>query len=307
MSMGNRVARYGLWAAVGMVLLWPWGAAAQGSGGVARSGMGQGEAQISTRSDVQLGIESGAGTSGQRLQDMVRAISSKLGEIRQCYGRITAEDPSVVGHIDVDVSLPRRGRVQLETRRNTVENRTLTRCVTRALQRANYGAVRRPANVKVKLSFGNTAAAGAEEVARRREEGAQVTLTRDAEGNLVAQGGVPSGEVRFQLSAPESVGAEALAAMQRAVRSEVAGLLDCRRRAGRRGMDPEGEIEFRLVVQRRGRARARKVDSSVQDSRAPICVSRVISRTRFSSEAAGRATLTVRFAPRRELDVPTRD
>lgn len=307
MDMRDAMARLGPWAVVWTVLLWSAGAAAQGSGGVARSGMGQGEASISTRSDVRLGIESGAGTSGQRLQDMVRAVSSKLGEIRQCYGRITAEDPTVVGEIDIDVSLPRRGRVHLETKRDTVDNRTLLRCVTRAIRRASFAGVGRPANVKVKLGFGNTAAAGAEEVARRREEGAEVTVTRDAEGNLQAEGGVPSGEVRFRLTAPASTGAEALAAMQRAVRSEIAGMLDCRRRAGRRGMDPSGEIELRLAVPRRGRARTRTASSSVEDSRAPRCVSRVIARTHFSSEAAGRARLTLRFAPRQQLDVPTRD
>ena len=305
MTMRSAVARCGLWA--GVMLLVPAGAAAQGGGGVASSGMGQGEAQISTRSDVQLGIESGPGTSGQRLQDMVRAISAKLGDIRQCYGRVTAEDPSVVGEMEIDVALPARGRVQLDTERDTVDNRTLKRCVTRALERASYAGIRRPANVRVKLTFGNTAAAGAEEVARRREEGAQVTVTRDAEGNLQAQGGVPSGEVRFRLTAPASTGAEALAAMQRAVRSEVAGMLDCRRRAGRRNMDPEGEIELQLAVPRRGRTRTRTVESSVQDSRAPACVSRVLSRTRFPAEAAGRARLTIRFAPRQALDVPTRD
>ncbi len=283
-------------------------ASAQGTGGVASSGMGQGEASISTRSDVRIGIESGPGTSGQRLADMARAVSSALGTIRECYGRLAAEDPTIVGEMQLTVSLPRgRGRVQLEMGRDTVDNRDLARCVRRAVERADYGAVSRPASVRVKLELGNSAAAGAEEVARRREEGSRVELTRDADGNLQASGGVPSNEVRFTLTAPAETGAEVLAAMQRAIRANVAGLLDCRRRAGRREMNPEGRIDFRLTVPRRGRARLRNVSSTVQDSRAPACVSRVLSRTRFDAAAAGSAQLRIHFAPRQALDVPVRE
>lgn len=282
-------------------------AAAQEAGGVARSGMGQGEASISTRSDVRLGIESGPGTSGQRLQDMARAVSSKLGDVRECYGRITAEDPSVVGTMRLSVTLPPRGRVQVAKSDDSVNNRDLARCVSRALERASYDGVRRPANVRVQLDFGNTAAAGAQEVARRREEGARVEITRDADGNLQASGGVPSGEVRFTVSAPAATGADAVAAMQRAVRANIAGLLDCRRRAGRRNMPPEGTIELALRVSPRGRARTRTVSSTVQDTRAPICVSRIVSRSQFGNDAAGRGTLRLQFAPRQELDVPVRD
>lgn len=295
-------------ASVLWVLLWGGGvAAAQGSGGVARSGMDQGEARIRTRSDVRLGIESGPGTSGQRLQEMARAVSSKLGDIRECYGRVTAEDPTIVGEYQLTVSLPHRGRVQIEKTADTVDNDDLERCVERAIQRADYAGVGRPANVRVQLGFGNTAAAGAEEAARRRAEGSRVEVIRDDQGNLTASGGIPSGEVRFTVTAPGSTDPQTVAAMHRSVRSNIAGLLDCRRRAGRRNMDPSGEIELQIAVSARGRARTRTVRSTVEDSRAPTCVSRSLSRARFERAAAGRARLRLRFGPRQQLDVPVRE
>ena len=281
------------------------GAQAQGGGGVARSGMGQGEAQISTRSDVRLGIESGPGTSGGRLQAMARAVSEGLGPIRECYGRITADDPSVVGTIKLRVALPAgRGRVRVERTDDSVNNRDIQRCVDRAFQGANYGDVSRPANVFVQLDFGNTAAAGAAEVARRREEGARVEVTRNADGQFQASGGVPNNEVRFTATAGS---AEVAAAVHRALRSNIAGLLDCRRRAGRRDMNPEGQIDLTLTVGRNGRGRLRTGNSTVQDTRAPTCVSRALSRVDWGRDAAGRSAVRLGFAPRAVMDVPTRD
>jgi hypothetical protein len=265
--------------------------------------MGQGEAQISTRSDVRLGIESGPGTSGERLQAMARAVSDGLGPIRECYGRITAEDPSVVGTIKLRITLPGRGRVQVARTDDSVNNRDIQRCVDRAFARANYGDVSRPANVFVRLDFGNTAAAGAAEVARRREEGARVEVTRNAEGQFQASGGVPNNEVRFTATARS---AEVAAAVHRALRSNIAGLLDCRRRASRRDMNPEGQIDLTLTIGRNGRGRLRTGNSTVQDTRAPTCVSRALSRVDWGRDAAGRSSVRLRFAPRAALDVPTR-
>ena len=293
--------------ALGAVFFLGSEAAAQGGGGVGRSGMGQGEAQISTRSDVRLGIESGPGTSGERLQDMARAVSEKLGEIRECYGRVTAEDPSVVGVMKLRVSLPAgRGRVRIERTEDTVENRDIQRCVTRAFERASYAGVSRPANVFVQLDFGNTAAAGAADVARAREAGARVELTRDASGNLQASGGVPSREVSFTITGTSASTAESIAAVHGALRANIAGLLDCRRRAGRRDMDPEGELSYTLTIARNGRGRLREGPSTVQDTRAPTCVSRSLSRVAWGRDAAGRTQIRFRFAPRRALNIPGR-
>jgi hypothetical protein len=283
--------------------------AAQAQEGVSGSGMGQGEAAITARSDVRLGIESGPGTSGERLQQMANAVSAKLGDIRTCYASVAEERPTVTGEMRLVVRLPeqRAARVQLRDVTSTAEDAELDRCVRRAIQRASYTGVGRPAQVTVALTFTNTAAQGVREVRRRSAEEGQVDVRRTRDGLPTARGGTPNREVTYQVigSGPSTTD-DSVAAMQRSIRTAIAGLLDCRRRAGRHDMSSEGDMELQLQVPRRGRARVRTVSSSLTDTRAPTCVSRILGRARFEPEAAGAHRLKLHFTGRSELDVPTR-
>lgn len=306
--MRTRNATFAGLGLLSLVLLSSAPAAAQGEGGVARSGMGQGEASITTRSDVRMGIESGPGTTGSKLQAMAAAITGAMTEVRRCYGELTEERPDVTGAMAIRVTLARgRGRVQLDVIRDTTGDAGLARCARRAIERASYGAVRRPAFVTVNLDFTNSAAAGVATVRARRAREDAVDVRRTDDGTLEATGGNASGEVRFRIRSHGSTGEAAVAAVQRAVRAAIPGMLDCRRRAGRRNMDPAGAMVIELRVPRRGRARTRTIESAVQDSRAPTCVSRVLSRARFEPDAAGTTRVHVRFAPRAALDVPVRE
>ena len=145
--------------------------------------MGQGEARVTARSDVQMGIEGGPGTSGNKLQDMIAVISSKLGAVRQCYATVTAERPTVQGDLRIRLLLPRgRGRIDVRFEENSPDDRQLTRCIRHHLGGANFGAVARPANVLVSLAFTNTAARGIHETRTRSAAQAEVAVTRTADG-----------------------------------------------------------------------------------------------------------------------------
>jgi hypothetical protein len=258
--------------------------------------MGQGEARITARSDVRMGVESGPGTSGRKLQDMAGALTERLATIRQCYATVAEERPTVQGAMRLRVLLPRGRGVDLRVEEDTTSDRPLARCVTRALERAHFTDVERPANVMVALDFTNSAARGVAETRERAGREAHVETTRDVAGHHLAEGGTE--EVRFRVAGVE---ADRAAAAQRSLRSGIAGFLDCRRRAGRRGMNPEGEITLRLQIPRRGRVTARVMDSSVADTRAPTCMSRALSRMTFEAAAAGRADVTFIFAPRAHI------
>ncbi len=263
----------------------------------AQEPMGQGEAHVTARSDVRMGVESGPGTSGNKLQDMVAAITSTLGNIRQCYGSVTEERPTVQGEMSVRVLLARgNGRPELRFERNTAEDRQLTRCVQRLLSRANYGDVARPANVKVNLTFTNTAAEGIDQTRQRSAQEAEVDVQRGSDGRYFAVGGTD--EVRYRVSS-DSEGR--VAAVYRGLRSGIAGLLDCRRRAGRRDMDPAGDIRFVLAVPRRGAARTRLINSTVEDDRAFTCIQRAIRSISFAPEARGQNEAKLTFAGRANI------
>ncbi|MEM9188198.1 MAG: hypothetical protein AAGF12_03435 [Myxococcota bacterium] len=295
-------------AALLAVLLSASSVDAQGAGGVANSGMGQGEANISTRSDVTMGIESGPGTSGAKLQRMVDAVTTSLGRVRDCYGNVTGDRPEVTGVMRIRIRVPRqRGtHPEFSTLEDTSEDVPLGRCVRRALREVNYRRVDRPAEVTVRLEFTNSAAAGTVEVQRRRQEEAVVPIQRTPEGLPSARGGTPGGEVTFVVVGRDRNHEDGVAAVQRSVRAAIAGMLDCRRRAGRRDMNSAGEITLSLVIPRRGRVRIEPTNNTVQHERAPQCVARVLRRAQFPAAAAGQVELKVRFSGRQALDVPTR-
>ncbi len=261
--------------------------------------MGQGEARITARSDVRLGIESGPGTHGARLQSMVDAITAKLGTIRGCYATIAEARPTVTGSMRVRAILARGARrIELRTEETSVQDAELDRCVRRALEGASYADVSRPANVQISLEFTNTAAAGIERTQERTAREGQVRVTHDSDGNATATGGTP--EVHFRVVGGASAD-DQVAAVHRSVRASIAGLLDCRRRAGRRGMDPSGEIHLQLAVTRQGHVTARSVRSTVHDDRAPACVTRSLGRAEFERAAAGRSQLVLTFAAAAEI------
>jgi hypothetical protein len=282
------MTRIGAGTLLGLALLVSAPAAAQQ--------MGQGEARITARSDVRMGVESGPGTSGRKLQDVAGALTDQLATIRRCYADVAEERPTVQGAMRLRVLLPRGRGVDVRTESDTTEDRPLARCVTRALTRARFNDVERPANVLVALDFTNSAARGVAETRERAGRESQVQTTADAAGNHVAEGGTE--DVQFNVAGGDPARA---AAAQRSLRTAIAGFLDCRRRAGRRDMNPQGEITVRLQIPRRGRATSRVLDSTVADTRAPTCVTRALSRMTFEPAAAGRIDVTFVFAPRAHI------
>jgi hypothetical protein len=255
-----------------------------------------------------MGIESGPGTGGRRLQAVATAVSAQMNGVRTCYAELTEERPDVVGTMRVKLEVPRRGRVRLEVLNDDVEMPSLWRCIRRAIEAGQYREVRRPGIAFVNLEFTNSAARGVDEVQRRRAIENRVRIHRAHDGEIEAYGGNASGEVRFTVrtlgqSAPE----EAVAAGQRTVRAAIPGMLDCRRRAGRRDMDPAGLMILDLQIARRN-VRVRTHRSEVQDERAPTCISRVLTRAGWEDASRGqRLRVRVLFAGRQALDVPVRD
>ena len=271
--------------------------------GVAQSGMGHGEARITARSDVRMAIESGPGTSGVRLRALSGAVSAKLGDVRRCYAEVTTERPTVQGAMRVRVTHPEgRGRTRIEVSRDSASDDALRRCVLRAIQGGDFRQVERPAIVNVDLTFANSAAAGVASVERQRAIEDDVDVTDTADGQHQARGSVAGDLVVYTIVSQGRTGATAVAAVHRALRPVGSGFLDCRRRAGRRGASPAGQIEVDLRIARSGAATLRGRSSTVGDPRAPACVERVLRRARFGAAGAGSLRMKIEFAALRARD-----
>ncbi|MCS6799827.1 MAG: hypothetical protein NZ898_15140 [Myxococcota bacterium] len=271
-------------------------ARAQGHGGVAESGMAQGEAQVSTRSDVRMSVENGPGTSAARLGPLAGALAGAMAEIRRCYQQTLADRPTVTGRMRLRVELPaERGPLRVALADDGTGDASLGRCVGRALGAVPVRDLERPAVAFVVLDFDNTAAASAAVHAERVAAASVVALQRDEQGRPFTEVSLPGREIVIRMHAEGTTPEQALVQLTRDVRAAIPGLLDCRRRAGRRGASPAGDLVVDLAVAARGRPRVRVGSSSVADPRAPTCVSRALTSARFSPESAGRARLSMRW------------
>ncbi len=295
-SSGSRRRKMWLTLAV-VVLMAPNSAEAEE--GVAGSGMLQGSGAITTRSDVTLSVESLPGTSMVRLGAIGQAVQTQMEAIRGCYVEVTESRPTVTGRLQLRVRIGegRGSSTELEIAQNTTGDQELVDCVTGAIRRAPFMNIRGPAGGLIVIQFENTAAEGAALVAR--EAAQAVDIVREVDGRPQASARTPQGEVELILAGTGSTDAAAVGAFFRATQARIGSLLDCRRRASRRGQDPSGEMVLTLRVPVRGAAAGRRRSSTIHDPNAPQCALRMLGQAaRGESAAAGTYEITIRFASR---------
>ncbi|MFK7991292.1 MAG: hypothetical protein AB8I08_35075 [Sandaracinaceae bacterium] len=272
-------------------------ASAQGSGGVANSGMGQGEARISSRSDVRLSMESMPGTGGSSMSALGTRVGARMATIRGCYETVVAEHPTVTGRLRMRVLLEDgHPGAAVEVDEDAVNDAGLVRCVTEALESIDCSRLRRPTRAIVQLEMGNTAAAGARVARARAQEARQVSITIDSDGNASSTGNAPGRGVAFTVTGEGRESVPAVTAAHRAVLTSIPGLLDCHRRASRRGQSPVGEIRARMVI-REGRPPVSRVSrSTVEESRTRPCINRVLRGIQQrTDEGRGNVELRIQF------------
>lgn len=228
-------------------------AAQGGSGGVGNSGMDQGQARITSRADVRLSMESMRGTGRAAVTVLGQRVGAEMTRIRGCYEARVEEDPTITGVLRLRFLLEERGRPRVEVDRDGVDDGALVRCITRVLERLDIAQLSRPTRAIVALQLANTAARGAEASAERAQETRQVTLTMDGDGNPTSSGGTEDRRVRFTVTGSGGDSGPAVAAAHRGLMTVLPGLMDCRRRSGRRGRAPAGELTATMRIQR-GRA-----------------------------------------------------
>lgn len=282
-------------ACVGAIV--PSIASAQGAGGVAGSGMDDGGAHITRRADVALSLESAPGTGAARLQAWGRAMQGQMASVRACYEDVVASRPTVEGTLRMSVSLAEgRGGIQVEVSEDGVNDAPLVRCVRGALDDAPITDLHRPSGAVVVMQFSNTAASAAAASAVAAAEADAIAVTRDG-GVPTASGEAREGLVRWVVRGEADTADELVAEGFRVVRSAIAGMLDCRRRASRRERDPSGTLIFTLRM-RSGRAVTPTAgEITVSDPTAGRCLTQRLGRAPHRPAASGTVTLEVTFLP----------
>ncbi len=283
-----------LWILASLVLLAPAGALAQD--GVARSGMEQGSAHITTHTGISLSLEPVGSTSATRVQAMGRAVQAQMATVRGCYHTVVARRPTVTGVLRMQISLAEgTGGPTITVTDDGVHDDEMLTCARDALSHIATADISRPAAVVAVLTLDNTAAEGTAVSAARAAAGEEVPVAHEA-GRGVATSA--AGDVRFVVRGAEGVSDELVAEAYRVVSSQMPGMRDCRRHSSRRGRSPGGVLHFDVTMTAGQPLAAHTRDSTVLAPDAGTCVEQRLARAP-RTPASGPATVEVEvtFAP----------
>ncbi len=264
-------------------------------GTLSAQSMRSGEASITSRADVRLRIESGPGTSRGKLGRLGGAIGGSIAGVRACYAKTVEERPTIEGTLRLFVEVKPRG-ASVSARSDSLGDAALTACAVKAVKNASYRDISPPASAIAVLTFQNAAASGVARTERRSARERNVRVNKRPDGSLVAAGGTPGREVRFLVTAPPTSSSNAVQGVHAAVRGAIPLLLDCRRKATRRGHSAKGTAEVKLRITRTGKATPKLVNTTMESPLGPPCITRALRRTQFEPSAQGNIRLDVTFA-----------
>lgn len=299
--MIKRISMSAAWIALGLCLALPVGAAAQE--------MGQGEAHVTARSDVRMEIQSGPATTSGKLGQIGGLLGPVLSRVRDCYRDVLQERPTIQGQLKLRITMTGEARAEVETTLDEVEDETLVECVVEASADGGYEGIDPPGSAIITLHFTNTAAEGVEQM-RSAQAAHRHEVTTNADGKPEASFTAPGGEVSYTVVGAGSTSADVVSSAAHDLRTHLAQMLDCRRRATRSHSDPNGELRYHLWIPARGRARTRQTRNTVEHAVGGRCMNTALTRAAWTPGSAGHVIVTIRFIdppqpPAAEDEAPT--
>lgn len=273
-------------------------ALAQGTGddGVAHSGMAQGDAHITTHTGISLALDPVAGTSTARVHAMGRAVEARMTAVRTCYHTVVAHRPTVTGVLRMQITLAEgHGAPTITVTEDGVHDAEMLTCAQTALSALVTTDIPRPAAVIAVLTLANSAAAGTAVTSARAAEGESVSVTHEGARGVATS---PEGDVRFVVRGAEGTSDELVAEAYRVVASQLAGLRDCRRHAGRRARSTAGLVHVDLTMSAGHPLVSHTRDSTVAAPDTGTCIEERIGRApRVPASGPATLELELTFAP----------
>jgi hypothetical protein len=275
--------------------------AQQSRGGVARSGMEQGEAVVAVRSDISLAIRGTGGTTKINLAALGEAVRSKIPDLKACYTDVIEKSPIVVGKLQIVIDFSGKAKhpeLKFPNGQNVAP--ALESCIQKTLGKASLNPKNRPAAAVIILDFTNTRARGQRMLNTKKRQGEEQTLVgvkTNSAGLLESKWSTSDGKVAFIVTAETSVPKEQIASVQGVLKNYVGRFLDCRRRCSKGETSPAGDATLDLRVRRSGEASMKIRSITIAHKRAPKCLERTFRKIEFERPTAPvRLTVIVRFA-----------
>lgn len=285
-----------IWRVVGTALLLlgvsTQGASADANGGIAAAiGLTAADGSVRTQAGVRLSISAVAGAP-DRVVALSAPVQARMGNIRECFAQAMLRSPATEGRAEFELETKSRGATVKVTADETHDT-ALVSCMRSSLARGSFKEVPRGTRAVVGLYLSNPVAALQK---RMREHPPESSVHMLAGGRAESEGGTQAGDIKFRVTGAANA-AKTIDGLQRDISSQLAGLLDCRRKAFRRDRDATGKVEVDLKLRdgELGHSAAR----STLKRAAPACVEQWLGKLDTSRLADADLSLAISFSQAR--------
>lgn len=254
-------------------------------------GLSTADGSVRTQTSVRMALSPIVATDS--VVALQGAVQAQMPDVRDCFAKAMSASSDVEGRVVVRLERDGRRAARAHVLQNETGDASLGECMRETLTRAavpDVKALRTGVLVTVDLSNPT-----ARLRATRGTQKQAVPMTHVSGGRLRAEGGTQNGEVTFVLEG-SAYARDALAELHQDMQSRLAGLLDCRRKASRRGKPAEGTISSVITINGTGEVKPSEVHSSLRGKQAGECVSTWVGRGDRTKLKVVQANLQIAFS-----------
>jgi hypothetical protein len=263
-------------------------ASADANGGIAASvNLTSADGSVRTQTGVRLSISAAPGAP-DRVLAMGAPVQARMASVRDCFASAMLRSPGVQGFAEFELESTRVG-ARVRVTANETGDSELASCMKSSLSRAQFTGVPRGSKARVGLDLTNPVAA----LQKRLHDAVPQAQVKVAGGRAAGEGGTSAGDIKFRVTGAAQ-SAKTIGELQTDITANLAGLLDCRRRASKHG-EATGSVEMDLRV-RDGSIDHANTKSNLR--RAPQCVESWLSKLDAAKLADADVQLAINFASR---------
>jgi hypothetical protein len=261
-------------------------AQADANGGIAAAvGLTAADGSVRTQTGVRLSIEAAPGAP-DRAVAMSAPVQARMASVRDCFASAMLRSPTVEGRAEFELESTRVG-AKVRTTVNETGDAELASCMKSSLSRASFAGVPRGSKARVGFYLSNPVAA----MKKRMHDAAPKAQLQFAGDRAAGEGGTQAGEIKFKVSGAAQ-SAKTIGGLHNDITQNLAGLLDCRRKASKHG-EATGSVEMDLKL-RHGALDHANTRSNLKRG-APQCVESWLSKLDTTDLADADVQLAISF------------
>lgn len=254
------------------------------------------DGSVRAEAGMRVEVTRAAGSVGDHALAMGQRVSKRMPVLRACYQQALQRRSGLAGKVTVRLEHARKAAQKVRLKDNGTGDPALGRCLTRALAHTRLAGLPSGAAARVTLHMDAPGHVDSREMSARTAAARKVQIEPGPNGRLSSRGGTQGGEVEFSLES-EREDREALEALHHDVADRLAGLLDCRRRATRRGNTPQGTFVFMVHTEPRGVQRVVPLRNPSRNPKASECVGAWLRRGGAADLREGQVRLSLSYGP----------